>query len=116
MDWRTAHIFIQLKFHLLLLSKQIKKHAYNEFGNHESPSFSQVLCSTCNSFPSFQSGENCSGSDIRPPGDQNDDDSDTQIFRVKRRSLRVKKNITNDNRIKQSTQQVLQIELSSIKL
>ncbi|XP_038888623.1 lysine-specific demethylase JMJ706-like isoform X2 [Benincasa hispida] len=47
---------------------------------------------------------NCSGSDIQPPGDQNDDDSDTEIFWVKRRSLRVKKNIAND-RIKQSSQQ-----------
>ncbi|XP_022963867.1 lysine-specific demethylase JMJ706-like isoform X2 [Cucurbita moschata] len=86
----------------------IQKHAYNELGNHEAPTFSQVLCYTCESFPSLQSGKNCSGSHIQPRTDQNDDDdSDMEIFRVKRRSLKVKKNITNDNRIKQSTQQGL---------
>ncbi|XP_016903491.2 lysine-specific demethylase JMJ13-like isoform X1 [Cucumis melo] len=53
------------------------------------------------------SEKNCSGSDIQPPGDLNDDDSDTEIFWVKRRSLRVKKNILNDNRIKKPSQQGL---------
>lgn len=65
------------------------------------------MCYTCESFPSLQSEKNCSGSDIQPPGDLNDHDSDTEIFWVKRRSLRVKKNILNDNRIKKPSQQVL---------
>ncbi|KAG6606271.1 Lysine-specific demethylase, partial [Cucurbita argyrosperma subsp. sororia] len=52
----------------------IQKHAYNEFGNHETPSVSQVSCYTCEPFPSLQPGENCSRSAIRPPGDHNDDD------------------------------------------
>lgn len=95
--------------HLLLLSKQIQKHAYNKFGNHGSSSFSQLLCST---FPSLQSGEHCSGSDFRPPVEQNNDDSDTEIFRVKRRSLKVVKNSMNDNKIKQSTHQVLLVMFS----
>ncbi|XP_022159007.1 lysine-specific demethylase JMJ706-like isoform X2 [Momordica charantia] len=82
----------------------IQKHAYNKFGNHGSSSFSQLLCST---FPSLQSGEHCSGSDFRPPVEQNNDDSDTEIFRVKRRSLKVVKNSMNDNKIKQSTHQGL---------
>ncbi|KAG7036210.1 Lysine-specific demethylase [Cucurbita argyrosperma subsp. argyrosperma] len=71
---QCMHMSVAAVMDIMCAFAMIQKHAYNEFGNHETPSVSQVSCYTCEPFPSLQPGENCSRSAIRPPGDHNDDD------------------------------------------
>ncbi|KAJ4847120.1 hypothetical protein Tsubulata_024594 [Turnera subulata] len=86
-------------------ANNVKGLAENNVGSHHTKLFCEASQRTHRSSRSSMSHDECAsahhvfhqGSDLKPSLDQDDDDSDSEIFRVKRRSsLKLEKRIGND--------------------